>query len=142
MKKIKHASLKKVRGKKTLTINLKAYAGNLSTPLKPLERAAKKGMKDLKDHFTLKDGGWPLDYSFYVSDIFYQAFGHHLENYLLKAIVKSKLKVELVSKEGKLVINWNGLQFYEYLTGDLDLDRNQRHNNSTYMKCVLNKVTN
>lgn len=59
---------------------------------KNLEKAAKKVAKTIKQHFRKgnKNGGWDLDYGFLVTDVFYEAFGHHLEDYLLTELCKSK----------------------------------------------------
>jgi len=57
-----------------------------------LRKAAKKIVDDLhKTHFNpKKKQGWPLDYGMLVTDVFYEAFGHHLETYLLHELFKKK----------------------------------------------------
>lgn len=60
----------------------------LKTPNAKLEKAAKEVMREIKKHFSTKPGGWDLDFESYKDDVFYKAFGHSLENYLLKRIPK------------------------------------------------------
>ena len=57
-----------------------------------LQKAAKKTIDDLhKNHFNpSKKMGWDIGYSMVVNDIFYDAFGHHLENYILVELAKKK----------------------------------------------------
>lgn len=55
---------------------------------KNLQKAAKKVARQMRDH--MKKDGWDLSYSFYVNEVFYQAFGHHLENYLLDALRRQR----------------------------------------------------
>lgn len=57
-----------------------------------LQKAAKKSIDDLhKNHFNpTKKMGWDINYSMVVADVFYDAFGHHLENYVLVELAKKK----------------------------------------------------
>jgi hypothetical protein len=103
MKKKSQTKLKLKLKKETIVIPLNMFK-NLKTPLPDFEASGKKVYKSLKEHFTKKGQGWPLAYSFLVSEIFYEATGHHLENYILKRIAKSKMKLELVTKDGELVV--------------------------------------
>ena len=82
------------------TVKLR-YSPNLpKNAIKPLKKAAEEAVKEINQHF--KRDKWALDYSFYVTDIFYKAFHHHLENYLLVAL--SKYKYQLIFREEKLLI--------------------------------------
>lgn len=62
------------------------YFSNLKTPIKGLVKSARARAKEIKHHFN-KDG-WDLDYGMLVTDVFEQAYGHQLENYLLKELRK------------------------------------------------------
>lgn len=98
------AKKKKIkRSKRTIILPLNGFK-KIGTPLPNFEIAGRKVFKDIKEHFTKEGHGWPLSYSFLVSDIFYQATGHNLENYLLKRIANSKLNLMLESQNGELVI--------------------------------------
>lgn len=91
------------RSKTTITLPLNHFK-KVNTSLPNFEVAGRKVFNDVKKHFTTDGHGWPLSYSTLVSDIFYQATGHHLENYLLKRIANSKLNLMLESRNGELVI--------------------------------------
>lgn len=71
-----------------------------------LDKAATKVARSTKRHF--KKDGWNLDYGFLVSDVFYEAFGHHLETYLLKRLQvfgpKAKLYLKTDSVESRVVV--------------------------------------
>lgn len=75
--------------------------GNKKLPYAVLKNASKKVMKRVLYHFN-KDG-WDLDYNFLITDVFYTAFNHHLEDYLLQELYKSKKKrnYDLVLKTSK-----------------------------------------
>lgn len=81
---------------------------DLSWPILPtkgnkkLRAAAKKAVKEIEHHF--KKDGWPLDYRFYKDEIFYYAFGEHLENYLIEALSKKK-GYYLRTEDGKFLID-------------------------------------
>lgn len=49
-----------------------------------LVKAAKLTMKEIDRHF--KKDKWDLDFNFQVEEVFYKAFGEHLENYLIKEL--------------------------------------------------------
>lgn len=59
----------------------------METKFPALQDAARKAMKEVNAHF--KKDKWDLDYSHYVTDVFYRAFGHHLENYFFNELGKS-----------------------------------------------------
>jgi hypothetical protein len=73
---------------------------------KKLEAAAKEVANTIRQHFRKgnKNGGWYLDYSELVADVFYTAFGHHLERYLLAEICKFKKPLALGMKGNKVVL--------------------------------------
>lgn len=81
-------------------LEIKIDPQDLKTPNKALEKAAKTIMKDITNHF--KTDGWDLSFSSYVQDVFSTAFGHHLENYLLKHVLSSGFILKV--KNSKLVI--------------------------------------
>ena len=68
-----------------------------------LDKASKKVMQNVNKHFKAKrgKGGWPLNYSFLVHDVFYEAFGYNLENHLLYKLLK---KYNLESCDGELMV--------------------------------------
>jgi hypothetical protein len=70
--------------------------------LKALEKAAKRVAKQIKQH--MKKDGWDLDYSFQVTDVFYEAYGHHLETYLLTELRKFRTPLALTAKAGTEVV--------------------------------------
>lgn len=74
----------------------------VNVKFKNLKEAAKKVAKSTKQHF--KKDGWDLDYSELVADVFYTAFGHHLENYLLEEICKFRKPLALGMKDGVVVL--------------------------------------
>lgn len=98
--------LKKLKKKLEIKIPMSLFKnGFKDSKIKVLQKAAKKVAKDIETHFnSKKDGGWPLSYSQYVADVFYDAFGHHLENYLLKELAKKKGYVIATNEIHNLVI--------------------------------------
>lgn len=65
------------------------FQKSIKNPIAELKKAAAKILNDLhKNHFNKKGHGWPLSYSFYKEEIFHEAFGHHLEDYLLNELIK------------------------------------------------------
>ena len=64
---------------------------------KRLALAAKRVAKDLDTHF--KKDGWPLRYGFYSEEVFYEAFGFHVEKYFLQELRKRKGKYVLRSSD-------------------------------------------
>lgn len=54
--------------------------------IKNLQKAAKKIARDTERHFKNPKQGWDLNYNWLVQDVFYEAFGHHLEEYLLEEL--------------------------------------------------------
>lgn len=69
---------------------------NSQTPNKELRKEASRIVREMKKHF--KKDGWPLRYSFYKDDLFYAVFGHHLENYLLRALARSNMALQIASE--------------------------------------------
>lgn len=74
-----------------------------------LQKAAKKVVNSLhKEHFNpSKKMGWDLDYSLIVTDIFYEAFGHHLENYLLNSLAEKNCYSLTMNDKGTVLIRRN-----------------------------------
>ncbi|NBP13500.1 hypothetical protein EBU95_03760 [bacterium] len=68
-----------------------------------LTKAAKKVMRTINGHF--KKDKWPLSFSFLVEEVFYEAHGEHLSNYLLKEIATHNKYSLYVDDKGTLVIN-------------------------------------
>lgn len=68
---------------------------------KKLELAAKKVVKDLRKHF--KEDKWALDYGLILEDIFYTAYGAHLEEYMMNAM-REQDGFNLLIKDDKLLI--------------------------------------
>ena len=90
--------------KRVITIPMQGWTDLTKLTDNKLKAAAKKVIKDINKHFNPKTRhGWPLGYSFYVSEVFYQAYGVHLEGYLLQELSKVG-KYELVSGDHGLVI--------------------------------------
>lgn len=67
-----------------------------------LKKAGKKVAKGVRKHFNTKSDGWPLDYSLLIQDTFYEAFNHHVEDYLFPLLYKSGLL--LFIRDGTTVI--------------------------------------
>lgn len=67
---------------------------------KKLEKASQEVMKEINHHFKID--GWDLDFSVQLEQIFYHAFGHNLEIYLLPKVMK---KYDLIVKDGRLHIS-------------------------------------
>ena len=90
--------------KKTININidsLKEMQNFKAANLPNFEKAAKKVAKGIKEHF--KKDGWDLSYNQYVEDVFYEAMGHQLESYLLKALKGQKLCIKLGGIHGLVI---------------------------------------
>lgn len=87
---------------KTITVDAAEYYKYSKNGIPQLKKAARRVVKSTKKHFT--EDGWDLDYNFLITEIFYEAFGHHLENYLWKEIARQKLAVELTFKDGSTVL--------------------------------------
>ncbi len=85
--------MKKKSKTKTIKLDPSIYFKKAETPSKLLRNAAKKSAKEIKKHF--KEDGWDLDYSLLVTDIFYIAFSHNLENYLWSELIRQKVSVTL-----------------------------------------------
>jgi hypothetical protein len=68
------------------------------------KKAAKKVVKQIDKHFTTRGHGWPLAYSLYKEDIFWEVNGKHLESYFLQALAESKINYVLESGNTGLVI--------------------------------------
>jgi hypothetical protein len=94
---------KKAKTKIKTIIMPMTHFKHINTQNKVLKKAAKQVFREVKDHF--KKDKWDLGYSMVVSDVFYRAYGHHLENYLLSELSNSKLPLSLISKDGELVIH-------------------------------------
>lgn len=71
--------------------------GSLPTPIAQFRKAAKPIMKEVKRHF--KRDGWDLDFGHLKDDLFYEVYGHHLENYILDLMPKG---VCLTAKENNI----------------------------------------
>jgi len=71
---------------------------------KELTKAAKKRFKSIDRHF--KVDGWDLDLGFQITEVFYEAYGEHLETYLLKELFSNHKKgyYITVNKEHRTVI--------------------------------------
>lgn len=69
----------------------------LPTPIPRLKAAAATALKDIRKHF--KTDGYDLDFSMLKDELFYEAFGHHLENYILAKLPKG---VALTAKSDKV----------------------------------------
>jgi len=96
---------KKKKQVKNTVIKLKLpleYYKKLKLPNKALLISAKKLTAELERHF--KKDKWPLDYGIIVSDIFFEAYGHHLEQYLLHSLAKTKKNYSLVCKSGRVLL--------------------------------------
>jgi len=99
--------MKKVKlNKKSKTITMTVTSSMFKTKNKKLENAAKEIVKEIGEHFQ-KEGkkAWPLGASYYITEIFSRAFGHHLENYLFRELFKSKKYTLKSGKNGGLVID-------------------------------------
>jgi len=57
-------------------------------------------MKDIEYHF--KKDKWDFDLNFQVHEMFYEAYGEHLENYLLKELFSSSKKGYYISYNEKI----------------------------------------
>jgi len=70
---------------------------------KLLNASAKSVAKEMLQHF--KKDGWPLCYSHNVGEVFFQAFGIHLETYLVREVVRlnSRLVVGIKKSNRQLV---------------------------------------
>lgn len=91
--------------KKTINLNiddLDKMQDFSKNKLPQFNKAAKKVAKEMMEHF--KKDGWDLSYSQYVGDVFYEATGHHLENYLLKALKGQKLEIKFGNNIHGMVI--------------------------------------
>ena len=98
--------MKKKMNKKTSKkeVILKVDKNYFLTKKNPaLTKAAKKVVRVINQHF--KKDKWPLDFNFQVEEVFYEAYGEHLSNYLLKEIYASKRNYNLVYKKDKLLIS-------------------------------------
>lgn len=87
---------------KTIEIDAAQYFKHFKNDIPQLKKAARKVVKSTKWHF--KKYGWDLDYSFLVTDIFYEAFGHHLENYLWKELARQKVAVVMTCEDGRIML--------------------------------------
>lgn len=100
---MKKRSKKKYKKLIEITLPLKLFK-KVRTPDLQLRKAARKVMKQINEH--MKKDGWPLDYDMHKSDIFFEAYGHHLENYLLWALANNKkqeLQIVTSAKGGLLI---------------------------------------
>lgn len=101
----KRKTARKAGREKKKEITLSMPAGfKMQAPLPAFKRAARRIWSAIeRDHFGHKSGGWPLDYGFLVTDVFNEAMGHNLENYIFNEIMKSG-KYELATEEGNLTV--------------------------------------
>ncbi len=95
--------------KPKIKIDAKAWleaTSSLKTQDKKLINAAKKVMKGIDEHFDPKmKHGWDLDYHSLVNEVFFQAYGHNLENYLLVELFKKECYTINTDKKFALVIS-------------------------------------
>lgn len=64
-----------------------------------IKKAAIKIINELhKNHFNSKDCGWPISYSHIEDEVFYEAFGHNLEDYILPVLAKKNQYSMAISK--------------------------------------------
>jgi hypothetical protein len=77
-----------------------------------LEAAASSEIRGLARHFKARGkkskdgsrmGGWPIDYTHVVYDVFYTAFGRHLESYLWPKLLRKGYY--LYMQDGRLLIS-------------------------------------
>lgn len=100
MKKKTNKKLTKSKKEVVLKVN-KNYFLTKKDPV--LTKAAKKVIRAINNHF--KKDKWPLDFNFQVEEVFYEAYGEHLSNYLLKELYSSKRNYNLVYAKDKLLIS-------------------------------------
>lgn len=75
----------------------------VNVKFKNLKTAAKKVARSIQKH--MRTDGWDLDYGFQVEEVFYQAFGHHLEDYLFEELCKFKKPLVLKMKGNRVVLS-------------------------------------
>lgn len=91
----------------TIPLNKNIFEAK-AVPNEELRKAAAKVVKELhEDHFNpRKKMGWDVLYNHYIDEVFYTAFGHHLENYLLVELSKKKgYVIKTSDKHDGLVIS-------------------------------------
>jgi len=67
-----------------------------------LRQAASTEAQDVSTHF--KKHGWDLDWDDVKESVFYDAFGFHLSDVVLEALLQARVNFALVSKEGVLYL--------------------------------------
>lgn len=67
-----------------------------------VERAVKREVRHIKKHF--KTDGWPLDWHFINTTIFWDAFGFHLSDVLYKELIRSRSGLTLHADGGHLLL--------------------------------------
>lgn len=95
--------------KSSKTLVLKVTSDYFKTKGNPiLVKAAKKVMKTINSHF--KKDGWELRTDYLIDEVFYEAYGEHLSNYLYKELFFNSKKgyyITTSKKHGDLVIKKN-----------------------------------
>lgn len=83
---------KKSKKKFKITLPLNFFFGGGKATIPALKKSAKKIVGELhKVHFNPKNKhGWPITYSGTIEDVFYDAYGHHLESYVINELIKYK----------------------------------------------------
>lgn len=83
------------------TITLKVSPNMFKTKNNQLfTKAAKRVMKTIDEHF--KKDKWDLDLGFQVDEVFYEAYGEHLETYLMKELFSNPKKGYYITYSPKL----------------------------------------
>lgn len=90
---------------KTIVLDAAKFYAGRKLPANNFKKAAKSVVKSTAKHF--KTHGWDLDYNFLITDIFYGAMGHHLEDYLWTEIVRQNVGVTLSWAKGRALLTKN-----------------------------------
>jgi len=93
----------KIKRSVTIELDAASWFKKSRTPIPELVKAARRLTRQTKRHF--EEDGWDLEYNSLVTDVFYEAFGHHLENYLWKALHRQNVAVVLTCKSGRSVLS-------------------------------------
>lgn len=75
-----------------IEVPISFFSGGGKAIIPELKKSAKKIVGELhKVHFNPKTKhGWPISYSGTIEDVFYDAYGHHLESYVINELIKYK----------------------------------------------------
>ncbi len=68
-----------------------------------LDKGAEVVMRDVNYHFNKRGHGWPLGFSMLVDDVFYNAFGFHLETILIPKLLK-KYSLQAIKGKSLMVV--------------------------------------